>query len=368
MGDAPELFRPGKPVTLKDIADRCGLHITTVSLALRGLTRRVNAETMARVQAVAAELGYNAHATHYARRMRAERSGVRLSSHTVAVMVPRDFTTARYFYAMFHGVLETLAREGYGVFTTFGEDLDTGNFHPVLHRGEIDGVIGLAVPRNLPQVVNDFRTGNTVLPAVTLVHQTPGLASVVCADEEGAYALAAHLLALGHRQLLHFHPQGDSSSVNHARFRGYARACADAGLDPAVVLHECTGYHPYGKDPNARDWVWSALNEALTAHPAITGILGQSDYVAHQVYQALLINGLRVPEDYSLTGFDDTHVIPGPDSDNILTTVHVPLFEIGVEAARLLLAIMRGEAAPDAQRVLPVEFMPRASTSPPRVV
>jgi LacI family transcriptional regulator len=368
MSPTPASEQPEKIVRLQDIADHCGIHITTVSLALRGMTKRVNAETMARVQAAAVALGYNPATTHFARRMRAARTGVRLNTHMIATMVPWDFANIHYFYTIFHGILQTLTREGYGVFTTFADDQIPGRDFPsppALERGELDGAIWLAPTYHLAQTLQSYRGGVPELPIVTLMHQYPGLPSVVAEDERGAYAAAAHLLALGHRHLLHFHPPG-YDSIATARRRGYARACTEAGLDPTAVLHECKGFQPYGKDPAARDWVWTGLAQSFTEHPDITGILGQSDFVSDQVYDALRLAGLRVPEELSLVGFDDTHVIPGPTGANMLTTVRVPLFDLGVEAARLLLALLRGEAAADTQRVLPVDFVPRASTAPPR--
>jgi DNA-binding LacI/PurR family transcriptional regulator len=147
---------------------------------------------------------------------------------------------------------------------------------------------------------------------------------------------------------------------------GYQRACAEYGLDPDAVLHLRAYWAPYGKDPDARDWVWDALAQSFAAHPEITAILAESDHVAVQLYEALTLAGVRVPEEISLVGFDDTHVIANSSGENALTTVRVPLFELGCEAARLLLAILGGHAAPTTQVTLPVDFVPRHSTAPPR--
>jgi LacI family transcriptional regulator len=358
-----------KTVTLQDIADHCGVHVTTVSMAMRGLTKRVNAKTMEQIQKAAVELGYNPALTHFARRMRAERSGERVSTHMISVMVPWNFANAQYFYTMFHGILQEFSRNGYSVFTTFSDDLIGDKAHPpqpMISRGELDGAILLSPSYHIQDTLQVFRCGMPDLPVITMVNQYQGLPCVTADDNAGAYAIARHMLEHGHRELLHFHSHEYEGLVSSNRLRGYERACVDFGLDPGDVLHKCTYFHAYGKDETKYDWVWEAVSKSLADYPGITGIMADNDLVATQIYNALQIGGLRVPDDISLTGFDDTHLIAGQNNENILTTVHVPLFEMGIEAARLMLKILNGEEKPDARRMLPVEFVPRTSVTSPR--
>jgi DNA-binding LacI/PurR family transcriptional regulator len=156
------------------------------------------------------------------------------------------------------------------------------------------------------------------------------------------------------------------SNISRLRISGYRDAYQAQGLDPQRYLHYCDDYDSGLHDETGRDRVWGQLKPTLEKHPQITAILAPNDLAALQFYEALLKAGIRVPEDMSLIGFDDTHPIHRGDGENILTTVRVPLDAMGRAAANLCLCIIRGEAPLDQQIMLPVEFVERSSCRPCR--
>ena len=353
------------PVTVRDLAGACGLHFTTVSYALHGDRRRVSAATVERVQALAREMGYEPGANEAARRLSLQRGGIRPLRRIVGIVTDREVVAEPYYFRIFQGMLRVLTAEGFGIFISYREDDSPEGLHPALLRGDVDALLLPGSFGVTPEEAGRLRrlSASRTFPIVSVIFSQPGWAAVVADDAGGAQALVAYVLDQGHRELLHH--ADESSSVHVHRLEGYRRACRERGLDPEQVLHFNSWWRPYGRDRRARDWVWEALCEAREAYPETTAILAPNDLAAVQYYEALAMNGIRVPEDLSLTGFDDTHVIPEGKGGNLLTTVHVPLEEIGQEAARLILRQLAGEALPGAQIVLPTHLVPRGSVASP---
>ncbi|MHB9134379.1 MAG: LacI family DNA-binding transcriptional regulator [Armatimonadota bacterium] len=354
-------------VTLRDIATRCGMDIATVSRALRNDRRRVSAQTIERINALAQEMGYDPAYAHDARRLGMRKAGNRPLNHVIALLFYREFSSSAYHFTLFRALLDVLTREDYGIFTTFNDERTTDRSHPIFARGEVDGIITLGMYPNASRVVRAamIGTGANDFPVVSIVHSCGKYASVMANDEGGGYAAASHLLDLGHRHLMHFYDV--RSDVGFLRLAGYHRAYRERGFDPDSHLHYCDFWMP-PEERTSPDWIWKSFSPILAEHPEITGFLAQNDLVARHIYTALQMKGLRVPTDYSLIGFDDTLAIPDAQGMNLLTTVHVPLAEIGTEGAQLILRRIAGEAAPDTHLMLPTQLIVRNSTAPPRPV
>jgi DNA-binding LacI/PurR family transcriptional regulator len=346
-------------VTLRDICRACGLDVSTVSRALRGDRGRVSAATIAQVQAVAQAMGYNPAQAHAARRLASRKSGQRLRNHAVALLMPRGFSTKAYFFTLFHALMDVFSAEGYGVFTFYPEAEDT-DIHPVLARGEVDGLLAAGIPDAYLHYCRCPPDGAPALPLVSMIHARPEASAVVADDEGGGYLLGTHLLEMGHRHLLHCYNDAEApAGLSARRLAGVHRAYQERGLAPATFLHYCP-WHPYGQDPDSVAWVWEALRQGLAIAPQVTGILAPNDFVAGQFHAALRAHGVRVPDDLSLVGFDDILPVVDATGANLLTTIRVPLREIGLAAARLMLAQVAELAAPHS-RVVPVELVVRAS-------
>ncbi len=371
MNTTPRRQLGPKPVTLQDIAERCGVSKMTVSLALRHDTR-ISADTTARVQTAADALGYNAAQQEAARRLALRKHGQDVVNRLVALIFPPHFYRKRYFSDIFRGLLEALTPEGFGLLTTSLLDNDMA-LPPVYRRGEVDGLVVFAALANDPQVQSlrtDSGFGNR--PVLVLLGENPDGLSVQTDDRGGAVATAQHLLALGHRHLLQFVFHGHEPRLA-SRLDGLRATLTEAGLDPAHHLH-LLPVQPGWMDPatveeydddaywQQHDPTTNPLTDYLRAHPEVTAVLGINDSVALHAWALLRHAGYRVPEDISVVGFDDTEPALDAHGRNGLTTVHVPLVELGQTAAHLLIARVTTPDTARATALLPTHLVERGST------
>lgn len=351
-----------KSVTLQDIADRCGVAKITVSYALRGGPRPVSTETRKRILATAQEMGYNPSAHHTARRLAMQRCGQSVLNNVIGLFFPDKFYRGNYFSAILHGILDTLLVKQFALLTSYAAPTadisSTDILPPVFDRGDVDGAILYASQSEaalVPKLRENIGFGNR--PIVSLISPLPDCAAVLADDYAGSYAATTHLLELGHRYLLHFYPQ-DSCYTYDIRLAGIRKAYQDHHLDPDAYLR----YLDY--------WDWTSTKEnstvvaTLSAHPEITGIIARHDLVAMALCDALPQAGIRVPEDISIVGFDDIEAVSDRRDTPFLTTVHVPLEEIGQQAAGMVIKMVTENHAEQETIMLPTSLVVRGSTAP----
>lgn len=367
-------------VTLKDIARQCAVAKSTVSLALRG-DARVRPETTKRILAVATEMGYDPLRNDTARRMAMARHGATAMTHVIGLLCPRQAYTLPFYTRMLQGLLEGFSPSGYNLVTgtyTIGDPVTSLQY--LMSRGDLDALIIYRDPVEASSFIERItrNSGFANRPIVSLLFPYAGCLRVLADEENGAYRSARHLLELGHRHLLEFrtdHGDGDQP-VSAARWKGVRRAFDEAGLacephlhflpaplswtEPINLPHELDPHGTAIFDTQQGD----PLVQYLHAHPEITGILAQNDAVALRTWHTLHRAGLRIPEEISLIGFDDTDPMYAADGRNILTTVRMPLMRVGFEAAHLLLRRLAGEVGDDEQIMLPTDLVIRESTAP----
>ena len=177
--------------------------------------------------------------------------------------------------------------------------------------------------------------------------------SVGSTNFAGGFAATEHLHSLGHRRIGYV--GGPSTAAcNQARLHGY-RAAMEAGGAPVPPGFVTTGRFVY------EDGV--AGGAALLDLPdPPTAIFAGSDEMALGVMEAARARGLRVPQDLSLVGFDDTHIARMASPP--LTTVRQPLREMGAVAVRTALRLAAGEAVESHHVELATELVVRGSTAP----
>ena len=191
---------------------------------------------------------------------------------------------------------------------------------------------------------------------------TPNAPSVNVDDRGGARAAAQHLVDLGHTRIgiltldKTFEVDGVPKPNTPARERmlGWTDVLDAAGIEPLV------------RAPRYRSWlsVEADARAMLDRPDRPTAILCFSDLIAVQTIQVAQSLGLRVPEDLSVVGFDDSR--RATESRPQLTTVHQEVASKGQEAVRALMAIMGDNPPPTAERILlPTSLVVRESTAPP---
>lgn len=178
--------------------------------------------------------------------------------------------------------------------------------------------------------------------------------SVGSTNFAGGLSATQHLLTLGHRRIGYIGgPPG--SGCNQARLHGYRAALENAGIpaDPELVQNEHFRYD-VGLRAGAR---------LLDLPERPTAVVGGSDTIALGVLEAARLRGLRVPEDLSVTGFDDTELARMASPP--LTVVRQPLREMGRVAVKTVLQMAAGEALDSHHVELATELVVRSTTAPP---
>jgi LacI family transcriptional regulator len=346
-------------VTQKDIAKRCGVSVITVSYALRGNTRKVSVEKMRLIVDTARAMGYDPAQTYAARSLRYSKAPERVASHIVALFTSPSMLRDEYDIAQLRGIFEVLNQHNYAAITHTYERPAQIELPAVFRRGDVDGALICSTGQVPAIVARDLREKYHFgeRPIVTLLDTVPNCSAVIADDVAGGYAAIAHLLDLGHRHILHSIPDGLIPMYDR-RLQGMRQACHDRDLNPVQHLH----FVPCNSgDPRAG---CAAMLDLLRRQPQITAVFAANDRAAICLYQGLREAGFTVPQDYSLVGYDDVETLPGASGENLLTTVRVPLRDIGVAAVELFLKHCSAEIEQNKTEILPCELMLRKTTGP----
>ena len=334
-------------VTLKQVAERAGVHASTASRALNLATRSmVVAEVVARVEKAAAELGYRRDPV--AASLRTGRSRL------VGVLVP-DIANP-VFSPILSGASEFFAAQGYALIVA-----DVGNDEGrqidlveglAAHR--VDGLILATVSREDPLV--DYCLQKK-LPAVLVnrAEMQTRLPAVISDDALGMQLAVDHLTQLGHRVIGHL--AGPSRhSTGYLRHRGFQLAVMSHGI--ALDDAPCQEAGAYSREEGA-----AATRRLLAARPDLTAIAAANDLLALGAYDALREEGLSCPDDISIIGHNDMPMLdltsPG------LTSIRISHKEMGRRAGQLLQAAIENRDSPPHNIVLPSQLVIRGSTAPP---
>ena len=336
----------GRRPTIRDVAELAGVHPGTASRALDPrLEGRITPATAERVRAAARRLGYEPDPA--ARTLRAGRSAV------IGVVVP-DLANP-VFPPVVQGIEDTLADAGYvALVANTGNDLDREHARfAALRSRRCDGYIVASATLNQTRVGDLASTGSPVV----LVNRETSRAdfpSVSSDDQAGVAAAMEHLAGLGHRAIAHITGPPDLSVVQ-TRAEAFRSAARRLGLGPVLVRH-C----PALATAEAR----AAALDVLAQAPATTAILAGNDLMALGCYAAAGPAGRTCPDSLSIVGYNDMPLVEWWRPP--LTTVRIPQYEIGREAATLLLDLIgAGPGRPAKQILLPVALQVRGSTAPP---
>lgn len=333
---------------LRDVAEHAGVHISTASRALDPLKeKRISADVAAKVKASARALGYQGNVIAASLRRR--------RSHTVGVIVP-DLTNPM-FPPMFRGIEDRLQQIGYSALLT-NSDFNLEREWQLLDmfvKRQVDGLILATARLDDPIVAAARERGMTVV----LMNRATAGATVpaILADEAAGIGEAfSHLHALGHRHIAHIAGPQDVST-GRARKEAFVAAAKRHGLEAgprhvvvASQFNEAAGHR--------------AALHLLQSGLAPTAIVAANDALALGVYDALSELNLACPTDVSVTGFNDM-----PFVDRLkpaLTSVRIPQYRMGYEAADELAARFDDDTRPVAHRVLPPKLIIRDSTGPVR--
>lgn len=333
--DAPVQGR----VTIAQVASRAGVSATTVSHVLSG-KRVVGAATRDTVLEAIKDLGYRPN--HVARNLRTRQS------HMIAVVVP-DITNP--FYAVLtRGLADAVDAAGYGTYVCNTDGLHERErkfYQDVQDRG-VDGIV-LASGETASGIEFGPTDYGTPIVCVGEHLDHPKSDSVLADDERGSHDAAAYLIGRGYERIAMI--QGPLRSAD-ARTRGFRNAMQGARRKVTSSLMV------------RGDWTraggFAAMQKLLALPKRPDAVFCANDLMAMGALDAAHRQGLVVPEDLAVMGFDDVDaatVVNPP-----LTTVRNPAYETGSAAGDLLMSRMSGRYT-DAGRtvVLPCPVIPRES-------
>jgi LacI family transcriptional regulator len=330
--------------TIRDVAQRAGVHPATASRALNpALPGRVTAETTHKVREAARALGYVPDPT--ARSLRTRRSGF------VGVVVP-DLTNP-VIPPIVRGIEEALWEAGLACLLadTDNDPAREATVVAELRARRCEGLIISTATRTSATVIG-LGGADTPTVLVTRDVDSGSLPLVAADDAAGVAAVVRHLVELGHSRIAHVTgPLSLSTTV--VRLGAFRAAMAELcpGHEP-VVAHGDAFTIPAGRQ---------ATREVLRDRGDVTAIVAGNDMIALGCYEALDDAGLRCPEDVSVVGHNDMPLVARIQPP--LTTVAIPQHQIGVEAARLLLQRLDDRPVALERRLLPTQLVVRGSTA-----
>ena len=333
-------------VTIKDVAEAAGVHISTVSRALSPATRHLISAEIAdpdRRRGQGAGLRPQRHRLQPAHPTLDD--GGRPDSRHHQPPVPTDAARHRgRAGAEFTAIIAN---------TDNDPERETVGARRLLARS-VDGLI-LATVRRRDGVLDEIAAAGVPLVLVNRTTDQNAASTVVADDAQGIRLMVEHLAELGHQRIAHLAgPQELSTgAVRQRAFRDAMRAFKLDADEPRSGAARA-----YSIAEGAR-----LAQQLLRATPPPTAILTANDLLALGAYETAAASGLAIPADLSVTGFNDMPFVERLTPP--LTTIRIQHYEMGAEAARLLLQRLERPQAPARSVQLGVQLVVRGSTAPP---
>ena len=333
--------RPRAHLTIRDVAALAGVSQGTVSKVLNDAPG-VGADTRSRVLKVIEELDYHPDAS--ARSLVARKTG------SIGVIIPHTGSysmASAYWPVLLTAITEAAAARSLNVLLSTAlseEDVDSA-YQSILRGRRVDGLVVGAEQFGQKQLVELLFKG---FPFVTVgKSRFVSHWNVDVDNVGGARTMTAHLVRLGHRDILMLGGPEHYPSVQE-RVEGYRSAMADAGLEPRtrhLAYHDGTGTQ--------------SIRQLLKTEPRLTALfVGAGDLVAPALAAARDL-GLRIPADLAVGAFDDHPYYELFDPP--ITAVSQPIHDLGQAAADLLFALMDGTPPEKRDVVLPTRLVIRRS-------
>ena len=316
---------------MKDVAKLARVSVSTVSHVLNG-TRKVSEETRGGVLAAVEELGYRPNLL--AKGLKTRRT------FTIGLLIS-DIQNA-FFTSLVRGVEDEALSRGYHLFLC-NTDEDPGRedeYITELAKKRVDGLMVAPSARREDHVRRLRAEG---VPFVFVDREVEGVdAHVVSVDNGmGMRLIAGHLVGLGHRRVGMISGPLDKAS-GFERYTGLRAALADLGAPLDDNLVRFGDFRTMGG--------WEGARELLRLPSPPTALVIANNQMTLGALLAAKEEGLRVPADVSVVGFDDPEWAPLTDPP--LTTLAQPTYEMGVRAAKLLLDRIEGGDGTAPRRVL----------------
>ncbi len=333
---------PVEHATIYDVASRAGVSISTVSHTLNR-PQRVNAATRQRVLEAIDELGYVPKATAMAH--------ARKAVGRVGVLAP--FSSYESYARRLKGILGEAQGDDSEI-VLYDQESAASATSPLLSAlpvtRRLDGLLIMGIPLDDRLAERLLAQG---LPTVLVDSTRPELDSIIIDDHAAGYLVGTHLIDRGHRSFAYVSEAQRSDaylSQGQLRRNGLRRAVTDAGVDPDQVRHVRTRNDIAGGR--------AAVEKMLAEERLPDAVFAHQDVLAAGVLLECRRQGVRVPDDLAVVGFDDGELAEALD----VTTVRQPLEESGRLGFRHLREAINGQRGLARHVTLGVELVVRATT------
>lgn len=327
-------------ITMKEIAKMAGVSVTTVSLIINGKDQSIGAETRERVLKLIEETGYVPNGI--------ARSMITKQTRTLGLMIP-DITNP-YFASMARGIEDAARKAGYHVILCNTDENQKRELEylQLLRRQNVDGVIlvsAATAEHEEKQILKEFKK-----PLIFLdrrgTEQTE--ASVGFDNRKGAYQAVCHLIESGHEKIGCITGPLKNKSAQE-RYQGYLDALKEAKLDPNPEWVVEGDYQMAGGEAGIR----------ILKDRGVTACLIANDWMAYGAYKACYEEGIQIPQDLSIIGFDDLLISQAMIPP--LTTVHQPNIAMGEMAVEQIVSWIQSGKPPKESKLFEPRLVVRNS-------
>ncbi len=334
--------------TIKDVAKKAGVSITTVSFVLNNRQDvAISEEVKKRVLKVARELDYHPSA------MAAGLAGKRTRNLGVLFYQEDNMISNPFYSFIVEGVVRETIEKGFNLFFSYQESPYNGyqSLPRIIREKNVDGV--LLIGRCDPHMVEDIQNRNIPIVAIENFPTLKNVDSIQIENKRGGILAVDHLISLGHKNigLLTVEDLRPSIAEREEGWRAsHLKSNLPLNLNNVFKSSMFTFRGGYEK-----------TKELLKEKKKITALFCVNDEMAAGALRAAREIGRRVPEDLSVVGFDN--IIMSNYIDPPLTTISVAKEYLGKLAVIRLLEVMENENLPARRQEVPVELVVRNSTA-----
>lgn len=311
-------------ITIKDVAKKAGVHPSVVSRVLnKDVTLKIKKETRDRILITVEELGYVPN--HSARNLK------RNETMMIGMIIP-GFSNPVYS-SIIHGAENKAAEEGYNLLVYSKDQKGIGNnYFSHLIEGRIDGLL-IAVSEFEDKDIKELAELDK--PFILVNRFVEGIENhVVLDDEKAGYMAANHLIELGHTDIAHITgPFEIGTGIN--RYKGFKDGIKDGGIELKAEYIRKSAYTIQSG--------YDEMNQLLKLEGPPTAVFAANIMISLGAMRAVQEKGLEIPTDISIIGIHD--VAFAPVLNPPLTTIKMPLYEMGEAAVKKIVENIKGKSS-----------------------
>lgn len=328
--------------TIKDVAARAGVSIATVSRVINS-TAHVTAPTKQTVMDAIQELRFTPNVIAQGLQKRQTR--------TIGLIFPD--ASSSYFAEIIRGIQSCVREEGYQVVisSSHDEEDEARTFMSMSQSGRVDGMILMMPSTRHVDSLNSMPQGAAMI-FISAGVKIPGSPVILIDNYRGASEMTRHLIEHGHTQIGFIHGALHNYD-SQERYRGFIKVIHEYKLDDSQLLQAQGNF--------TESSGFKAAMELLSQKPGPTAIFAANDAMAIGAIEAAKRLDLQVPRDVAIVGFDD--ISTARYMNPALTTIRVPVYDLGRIAGHTLFDRMRAKQPPAEPQeiVIPVEIQIRES-------